>query len=264
MKRIRTFYNPLIHLYTLSFKELARNRFGMFLLVIIPAVFLLIVEWTSGTELMPIDLYFQDGRREVMLSQHDINIVFIGAAVSGFLTAYFAILLFYRNFKYFRHCIGMGLSPTEFVGARFLFFLTVTVLLAVFITVLIRFLTSVESMMYLFAGFLLVGTIYGTFGAIVGLVSREIMEAILGVVLLANLDAGWLQNPLFYSSSQQVEFIQWLPAYYPSQAIFASAFTPDVNSWAFLKGSLYAAILLVMMILLIHHKIRSVNRWWSQ
>ena len=264
MKNEKMLAHPSAYLYRLSFKELVRNRFGLALLIFIPVFFLVVVEWTSGTGNLPIDLFYKNETRQVMLSYHDINVVFIGAAVSGFLTAYYAILLFHRNFEYYRHCIGMGLSPIGFLTSRFLFFLTVTGFLALLVSLVIIQLTEVESVGYLFLGFLMVGIIYGAFGSIMGLLSRDIMGAILGVVLLANLDAGWLQNPLFYTSSQQIEFIQWLPAFYPTQAIFAAAFTSETNSWAFLMSSLYAAVFLSIMVLIIRLKLRSVKLWWKQ
>lgn len=262
MKIINFYKFPSVRLYSLSFRELWRNRFGLFLLLIIPGVFLAVVEWTSGTGKLPVDLYFPDETKTLLLSQHDINLVFIGTAVSGFLTAYYAILLFNRNFKYFRHCIGMGLSPTGFILARFLFFITVTIILSVYISLSMEWLVTVEHPVRLFIGILSVGMIYGAFGGIVGLISKDIMVAILWVVLLANLDAGWLQNPVFYSSAQKTELIHWLPAFYPTQVVFAAAFTSDWNTRALWLSMLYATVFIVLMLLIIHLKIRSVKKWW--
>ena len=157
----------------------------------------------------------------------------------------------------------MGFSPSGFVSARFLFFLTVTMVLAALITVLMLGLVNVKDPVLLFGGFLMIGAIYGTFGAIVGLLSTDIMVAILCIVLLANLDAGWLQNPVFYSSAQQTDIIRWLPAFYPTQTIFAAAFTSSSNYWAFLMGGIYSAVLLTSLLGIIHLKIRNVKKWWN-
>jgi hypothetical protein len=263
MNKIKTHPYPSIRLYKLSFTELWRNRFGLILLGLIPILFLLIVEWTSGVQQIPIDLYFRHKTRHIFLSQHDINVVFIGAAVSGFLTAYYAILLFHRNFEYYRLCIGMGLSPLGFISARFLFFFTIIMFLAALISLVLSYLINIEHMFLLFTGFILVGTIYGAFGGVVGLFSHDIMVAILWIVLLANLDAGWLQNPVFYTSAQETEFIHWLPAFYPTQAIFTAAFISEWNGWAILISSIYACGLILMMLLIVHFKLRNVKKWWT-
>lgn len=263
MKINDSIVHPSVYLYTLSFKELWRNRFGMILLVVIPAVFLAIVEWTSGTGQIPIDLYLPGRTRQLLLSQHEINLVFIGAAVSGFLTAYYAILLFHRNFEYFRHCVGMGLAPAEFILARLLFFFTITLLLAGLISILMSQLATVMHPLRLFTGFVLLGCVYGSFGGLVGLLSKDIMVAILCVVLLANLDAGWLQNPVFYTSARETAFIHWLPAFYPTQVAFAAAFTPEWNTQALLMSIAYAGAFILLMLLVMHLKIRSVKKWWT-
>ncbi|HKJ33954.1 MAG TPA: hypothetical protein VKA34_19135 [Balneolales bacterium] len=263
MKPIKKTPHPSLRLYQLSFIELWRNRFGLLLLIVIPIVFIAIVEWTSGTNKIPIDLYRYHETKQIILSQHDVNLVFIGAAVSGFLTAYYAILLFHRNFEYFRHCIGMGLSPIGFVNARFLFFLTVTTILAALISLILCYLVKIEQPFSIFIGFIFVGIIYGAFGGAVGLLSKDIMVAILLVVLMANLDAGWLQNPVFYTSAQDTGFIHWLPAFYPTQTIFAAAFTKKLNSWSVLLSSIYSIGLLVIMLLIVHLKLRKVKKWWE-
>lgn len=255
--------NPATRLFLLSFLELWRNRFGLLLLLIIPPIFLGIVEWTSGEIPIPIELFFKGETQQVLLSQRDISILFIGAAVSGFLTAYYAILLFHRNFEYFKHCIGMGLSPTSFITARFLFFLTVVAALALFITIVVSIMSPLQNPAGVFLGFLLVGVVYGAYGGLVGLVCRDFMVAVLCVVLLANLDAGWLQNPVFYTTAQETAIIHWLPAFNPSQVVFAAAFTGRMNMWAVTLSILYGTILFLLMLVIMHMRIRSLRRWWK-
>ena len=251
-------------LFWLSWRELWRNRFGLVLLVVIPPLFLAIVEWTTGELPLPIKLYFQNETTSVLLSQRDISLVFIGAAVSGFLTAYYAIVLFHRDFNYFRHCIGMGLSPGQFVGARFLFFLTVVTILALLITVVVGAMTDIRTWVGVFLGYLLLGAVYGAYGGLVGLLSRDFMVAILFVVLLANLDAGWLQNPVFYSTAQETTLIRWLPAFYPCQVVFAAAFDGRINGWAIGMSLGYAMLLTAGMLAVVHIRIRGLRRWWRQ
>jgi hypothetical protein len=255
---------PAVHLYVLSHRELWRNRFGLVLLVVIPPLFLAIVEWTSGTQVLPIELYFRGETTHILLSQRDISLVFIGAAVSGFLTAYYAILLFHRHFDYYRYCIGMGLAPRDFISARCTFFLTVVVVLALLISVVVGLMTELKNPAGVFLGFMLVGVIYGAYGGLVGLLSKDFMVAVLGVVLLANLDAGWLQNPVFYSTAQESRLIHWLPAFNPTQVVFAAAFTGRLNLWAVALSLVYTALFVAAMLAMVHLRVRSLQRWWKK
>jgi hypothetical protein len=241
----------------------AKIRPPLVFLVIIPPLFLAIVEWTSGTQALPIELYFHAETTRVVLSQRDISLVFIGAAVSGFLTAYYAILLFHRNFDYFRYCIGIGLSPGAFIGARFAFFLTMVVVLALFITWVVGLLATLKNPAGVLLGFLLVGAIYGAYGGMVGLLSRDFMVAVLCVVLLANLDAGWLQNPVFYSTAQESTLIHWLPAFHPTQVVFAAAFSGRLNLWATALSLFYALLFVATMLVVVRLRVRSLRRWWQ-
>lgn len=236
----------------------------MILLLVIPIVFLLIVDQTSGTDLISIDLFFQKSTEQILLSQYDVNLVFIGVAVNGFLNAYFALLLFHNNFDFFKYCMGTGLHPLSFVTGRTLFFFTVNIVLAVIISLTISGMLQAEQHTGLFLGFLFVGIIYGIIGGIMGLLSSDFMIAILGVVLLANLDAGWLQNPVFYSTAQSTDLIRWLPAFYPSQLVFSSAFTDQWNGWAVIQCAIIALILLSVLFSILKIQIRNINPWWHQ
>lgn len=255
--------SPGLQLYVLSAKELWRNRFGMLLLVVIPPTFLAIVEWTSGTQLLPIELYYRHETSRITLSQRNITLVFIGAAVGGFLTAYYAILLFHRSFEYFKYCIGIGLSPISFVAGRFSFFITVVLILGALTTLMLDLMIDLESLLGVFVGFLLVGAIYGAFGGIVGLLSRDFMVAILGVVLLANIDAGWLQNPVFYTTAQESTIIRWLPAFHPTQVVFSAAFSGRWNWWSVCLSISYGSALLLLILFVVKLKIRRLKRWWA-
>jgi hypothetical protein len=80
------------------------------------------------------------------------------------------------------------------------------------------------------------------------------------VVLLANIDAGWLQNPVFYSTSQETEVIRWLPAFFPCQFIFSSVFSEKFNLWALLMSLIYASFLFAALFIAVLIKIKGVYR----
>lgn len=250
-------------LYRLTALELLRNKLGLLLLFVIPTIFLAVVEWTSGEGLLPIKLYSFKQIDTLFLDQREISLVFMSAAVGGFLMSYYAILLFQQDFEYFRHGISMGLRPQTFLFSRFGFFFTLTAILAAFITLVMRGMMHFQNIPAALAGFILLGLIYGAYGGIVGILTKDFMVAILFVVLLANIDAGWLQNPVFYSTSQQSEIIRWLPAFFPCQFIFSSVFSEKFNLWALLMSLAYASILFAALFFAVLIKIKGVYHGYN-
>ncbi|MBP1655302.1 MAG: hypothetical protein H6Q28_1858, partial [Bacteroidetes bacterium] len=68
------------------------------------------------------------------------------------------------------------------------------------------------------------------------------------------------QNPVYYTSGQNLGLIRWLPAFYPCQMIFAGGFTEDPNPAALEGSLLYAAVLLCMLLVIILFRLRGVRR----
>ena len=75
------------------------------------------------------------------------------------------------------------------------------------------------------AGLVLVGYVYGCYGLMIGALWRRELESMFSVILLTNIDVGWLQNPVFYAEAESKTIIHWLPAYWPMQAAMSGAFT---------------------------------------
>ena len=194
-----------------------------------------------------------------MLTIRHACIVFAAAALCGFLSAYYSLTLFHRNFDYFRFCVFNGLHPALFLAGRFVFLVILILLLAAGTTLLTGALVTIYNYEMVFAGFVLIGIVYGACGGIAGTMIRDVLAAFLFVALLADLDAAWLQNPVYYTSGQNLGLIKWLPAFYPCQMIFAAGFTEDQNPDA-VRGSLaYALILLAALLGIITIRLRGVR-----
>jgi hypothetical protein len=157
----------------------------------------------------------------------------------------------------------MGLSPASFLAARFAFFAIVISALAALTTVVLHAMCPVMDPFGTFVGFVLVAAVYGAYGGLVGVATRDFMVALLGAALLANLDAGWLQNPVFFGTAQNQAFLRWLPAFHPTQVVFSAAFADVTNGRSIFFSLLYAAVLLGAMLLVIRFRIRSLQKWWE-
>ena len=77
------------------------------------------------------------------------------------------------------------------------------------------------------SGMLLLGLIYAGYGMLAACIIDGALEGTLTVILLANIDAGWLQNPLFFAGARNKLVIQLLPAYHPTQLSIGAAFTNE-------------------------------------
>ena len=242
--------------FRLSALELWRNPLGLVLLVVMPAVFIGMIVWTASASTLPLKIFFGGETLQLLLTQRQVGLVFVSAAVSGFLAAYYALILFHNDFGYFRFCAFMGLSPALFTSARFAAFLGVTALLAALTAFGLGRVTPLEQPFAVFGGFLLITVIYGAYGGIVGVLSRSFMPALLLIVLLAQLDAGWLQNPVYYSAAQESPLIHWLPAYHPCQLVFSSAFTARDNGAALGGALVWAVAAVVGLILVVQWRMR--------
>lgn len=243
----------------LSLRELLRNRVGLALLFLIPGIFLGIVRLTAGALPVPIEVYFQNDVLRLNPPQVDVSIVFVSASVAGFLSAYFALTLFQQDFDYWRHGVFMGLRPVTLLLGRFGFFVLLAAALAVSTTLLVAQWVSLKQAMIALSGYLLISIIYGTAGAIAGSVTRDFLVAVLASALLADIDAAWLQNPVYYTAAERMDLIRWLPAYYPTQLVFSAAFDDRVN-WLALRGcAAWALGLFALLLGLLHFKLRGLS-----
>lgn len=247
-------------LVSLSIREAWRNKMGLILFFTIPLLFLGVVELTAGKGVVPIKLYYPDETLQILLVIRHACIVFAAAALCGFLSAYYALILFHQNFDYFRFCVFSGLHPAVFLAGRFAFLLVLILLLAGGTTYLTGELVTIENPGTVFAGFVLMGVVYAACGGIAGTLFRDVLAAFLVVALLADLDAAWLQNPVYYTAGQNIEIIRWLPAFYPCQMIFAAGFAEDANPGALRGSLLVAAVLLGILLVIISIRLRGVRR----
>ena len=247
-------------LLELSLRELWRNKLGLVLLLGIPAIFIAVVEWTAGRLPVPIKLFYAAETVRVVLPQKSITLVFASAAVTGFLMAYYSLVLYHQDFEYYRYGVFLGLRPVTFAGARFLLFLLLSCAVSLLITLTLGRLFELQQPAGVFLGLLLTGIIYGACGGIIGSITRSFLPALLIAALLVDLDAAWLQNPVYYTWAQDSALIRALPAFYPCQALFAAAFTLRSNSYAILGALAYAGGLTAVLFVIVHVRLRGVWR----
>jgi hypothetical protein len=240
--RLRYLWTALV----LTARDLLRSRMVVLLLIIIPSLFLGLVMLTAGKNPVTFRLAAAPGRPIVVVSERDESLIFVAAAAAGLLASYLALGLIQRHRQTHRRLILCGYRPSELVGAKLTVLLAVSVVIAVYVAAILAVFRPPERFTLLVLGMVLAGLVYGCYGLLVGAIFHRELEGILFVVLLANIDAGWLQNPVYYAGAQNQFIIRLLPAYFPTQLSMIGAFTRQPWLGALLGSLAYAAALLAL------------------
>ena len=237
-------------------RMLFRQRIVLILLVVIPAVFLSIVEFTTSERTLPFLLASIDEEIFIEISEKGISFIFFAVASAGFLVSFLALNLIQKNREVNKRLIICGYHPIELLCSILLALIIMIVLIAIYVGLLMNFFFPIDHLPMFLFGLVLIGFVYGCYGLAVGSLIKGELEGILLIVLLVNVDVGWLQNPVFYAEAQNQIIIQTLPAYFPSQASIIAALTDYSAANAALNSLFYGAGFLVLSMLIFFNKMR--------
>lgn len=238
-------------------RQVLRRRVILIMLIAIPTAFFSIVYLTTGTREVPFTLSSVSEDTILVANERDESMIFMAVATVGFLISFLSLNLIQRNADVHRRLILSGYKPSELLVAHLLFLVAVMVAISMYITLAMLVFFQPERIILLLMGFVLSGFVYGAYGLMIGSIVKGELEGIFFVVLLANIDAGWLQNPVFYSEAQNQEIIRYLPAYYPSQACLISSFTGYSIGTAVQWSLLYGAGIFAVAMTMYYHKMKT-------
>ena len=241
-------------------RMLRRNRLALLLLVLIPVLFLGFILVTTAERRVPIELPAAGAGALRDVSQRAEGVVFVSLAAVGVLTAFLSLDLLQRDAEVTRRLVQCGYHPWEVIATRLVVLAGVIVAVATLNTAVVASVFAPAHTLRVWAGFLLGGYVYGGYGLLVGALVRRELEGILCVALLANMDVGWVQNPIYYAGAQHKEVIRALPAYWPSQVSMLGAFTDEPVGRAALWALAYGAALLLLALLAFGMRVRATAR----
>jgi hypothetical protein len=237
-------------------KMLVRRRIILISLVVIPVVFLSGVEMTASQKIIPFRLASLDVKIFIEESQKEIALVFFAVASTGFLVSFLALNLIQVDGDVNRRLVICGYHPFELLISNLFSVLLVILSVAIYIGLLINAFVSIKHLPLFIFGLTLIGFVYGCYGLTVGSLIKGKLEGILLVFLLANIDVGWLQNPMYYAEAHNNIIIRYLPAYYPSQSAIIAAFT----DYSVVNASLYSILIgsgfLLLSMIIFYNKMR--------
>lgn len=225
-----------------ALRDLLRRPLVLPLLFLIPALFHAVVLATTRSR--PVDVMiavlredgalepganpffedlFDDGLRR--LDARSLALVFLGLAASGFLSAFVAFYLAHGRIGVDRRLALAGFRAGDLAAAKLVVLLVLVFVLAVYETGLVWTLGEARRPLGLFLALGAGALVYGCIGLALGALVRHELQGILVLVLLANIDIGWLQNPAYYAKSAGRWLIESLPGFWPTQAAVVLALT---------------------------------------
>lgn len=206
--------------------EVLRNRTAVSLLLLVPTILYLVIHATSGDRPVPFELRTRDGGLLVG-SEHALSLLFMGSTAVCGLMAFLSFVLTWRSIPTDRRLVFEGFHPAELLGARAIVVSGVSTIVALHVTVLLLVFHRPDRLGAVFLGFLAGGLLYGFLGILIGVLSRRELDGILAILLLVNIDPGWLQNPVYYAGAQHRALIHWLPSHHACQVTMLGAFTGE-------------------------------------
>lgn len=204
-------------------QEVLRNRTAVSLLFLVPTILYGLIHVTTGERIIPFQLRAHGGI--FAGAERTLSLLFMGSTAMCGLMAFLSFVLTWRPIQTDRRLVFEGYRPWELLGAKVLVVAGAAGAVALYVTGLLLFFYQPSRLGGVFLGFFLGGLSYGLLGILIGALSRRELDGILAILLLVNVDPGWLQNPVFYASAQHRALIHWLPSHHPCQLTLLSVFT---------------------------------------
>ena len=241
------------------FKALIRRPIVPILLFVVPATFFIVIYFTTSEREVPFRVASLAERVIIQVSERNSSLIFFAIASVGFLASYLALTLIQKNVSINRRIIICGYHPVTILISHLLVLLVLIIVVSIYVGLSLLLFFSPSNLLLVIVGLILSGWVYGCYGLLVGSLIRGELEGILLIVLLANIDAGWLQNPLFYAEAQNQVIIRYLPAYFPSQTSILSAFS-DYNIIGEIASSiLYGLVFFILSVGIYYMKMKKVK-----
>lgn len=250
--------------------DLLRRRVALVLLFVVPALFDVVVFATTASRSIDVTLaalvedesairtpesqpdWFDaklddDGSRK--LDERGLSLVFLGAAAVSFLACFLAYDLVHKRREVDRRLVLAGYRAHEVLLAKVAVLVAIVGALAVYEMAILRPWIAPRHAGMVVAGFFLGGLTYGCLGMLIGAAVVQELEGVFAIVLLTNVDAGWLQNPIYYAHSVRRALIRALPGYGPAQLSVVGAFSDDEPHGALRCAALWSCAALAAALL---------------
>jgi hypothetical protein len=227
-----------------------RSRITILLLFLIPTIFYLITIFTTSENPILIKIASAPNEPVILVKQRDLGLIYIGLAATGLIASFMALNIMQRNILAKKRLILCGYSTFELSLSKFIVVISIVFVVGAYIATMGMLLVKPHHIFGIVVGYILCGFVYGSYGLIIGAILKRELEGILFIVLLANLDIGWLQNPIFYFGAQNKLIIKLLPGFNPSQVSVISAFSDYSSGLPVIYSLIYGSIFLLLSMII--------------
>lgn len=242
-KRINIRFRTL-YLTKLLFNDLLRRRLTLLIIFIIPVMFNAVILIITSDQEDPVVFGILSDNSIRMVSRQSLSFVYMGCAAVSFLTSFLAFNLVFKRVKVDQRLSNCGYLPIEILASKLLALIGLVLAISIYESLItLLFLDPLHYGRFL-SGFILAGLIYSCYGLLIGAISKHELEGIFLIILVANIDIGWLQNPMYFSESTNQQVIKSMPGFLPTQLANIGAFTNEFAIITIWGSILYALIFL--------------------
>lgn len=247
MYRVRVSY--IVTSAEMSVRELLRNRLILVLAALVPLLSFAVA--IASTQERPVAIRLARAPTPDLLtvSQRTSALLFLGIAAVALMGAFFGANLIQRRVDVNRRLVLCGYHASELMIAKLGVLVLIIVVSAIYTLGLLLLLLDVKRPGAVFLGFALAAFVYGAYGLSIGSIFRRDLESIFAIVLLINLDAGWLQNPIYFLDTRSPWLVESLPGHLPAQTALLGALTSHpIAGTAAMAGSYGMAFLAIALL----------------
>ena len=258
--KVEKIWARIFYLAQLLFKDLLRRRVTLLILFIIPALFNVIILIITSEKQDPVIFGILTDDPVRMISRQSLSFVYMGCAAVSFLTSFLAFNLVFKRVKVDQRLANCGYQPIQIITGKLIVLILLVLTISLYESLIILPFLSPLHFIRLFAGFFLAGLVYSCYGLFIGAISKHELEGIFLIILVANVDIGWLQNPMYFLESANQQVIKSMPGFLPAQLANLGAFThefPPITIWGSL---LYASVFFLGAALVFWLRIKGRNR----
>ena len=207
-------------------REAVRNRTACVLALVLPLLFNGLTLLMTSERIVVFQLASISLEPDVEVPARSEVLVFMALIAIGFMSAFFGVNLIQKHGRTNRRLVFCGYRPSELVLSKLIVLSGSVLIVSLYCFALMTPFFVPRHPASVFAGLALVGYVYGCYGLLMGTVWRRELESIFSVILLTNIDVGWLQYPVFYTEAENKTLIHCrYSAYRPVQAAMTGAFT---------------------------------------
>ncbi len=230
----------------MTLRELSRGRVALGLAAAVPLLFFVVAGLVSSDRDITVRLAAAPGADPLSVDERAQSFVFLAAAAASVIGAFMAASLVQRRVGASRRLVLCGYGAGELIAAKLLVLLGIVGASAVYTGALVLVLVRPDRPGGVMLGLALSCLVYGGYGLLTGTLLRRDLETVFALLMLINVDAGWLQIPIYYAGSRSRWLIESLPGHWPAQTSFLAAFTDHPIHRAAFTAAGYGAVLILL------------------